>query len=496
MIARKKELKILNNACDSTKSSLIAIYGRRRIGKTYLVDYMFKTHRNDCIYFEYTGSYEISKEIQIENFIEQIYEWFRVEPQNEIKNWSAAFRFLKRAIVAEQSKYDENKKITIFLDEVPWIDKSNSDGFLSALGYFWNTYCEKHNNCIVILCGSNASWIQNRVLDDSEGPLYKRITDKIAMKPFDLKETKEYLLYEMGFDIDDRLVSEIYMVIGGVAKYLSYLKSEMSIYDNIDNLFFNIDGILYNEYDVVFKSLFGQRGSIHKTIMNALSNSSQDKTILGLTASIKTASRGTIDSAIDELILCGFIKGIKKYGNKTKGTSYIVADSLCNFHNRWLKEKSKNDMANLTLPFWGNIASKQAYHVWTGFCFESICINNVHLYTAFRQLQGMVENVSYWNYIDKEKQGNGTQIDMIVEYSNNVFDIVECKYYDDEYVISDEYAKKLINKKTQFREHGLKASKRSDLRVVMLTTFGCKKNSGYNTAKISADVTLSDLLES
>lgn len=196
MIGREKEIILLENICTSSKSELLALYGRRRIGKTYLINYMFNEHKKDCLFFRFTGSYELESSIQRDNFIESIYDWFNEEPTKEIKTWSDAFNFLKRVI---STQLKENEKVVIFIDEIPWIDKRNNNGFLGALGYFWNDFCEPNKNVIMILCGSNSSWIKNKIFEDSKGPLYQRLTEKIHLKPFDLKETKEYLLKRKRF---------------------------------------------------------------------------------------------------------------------------------------------------------------------------------------------------------------------------------------------------------------------------------------------------------
>jgi hypothetical protein len=170
---------------------------------------MFQEYRRDCLFFEFTGSHEMGKRTQIDNFVDQVYEWFKVEPKAKIDDWSLAFRFLKRTIDSEVERMGHQEKVIIFLDEVPWIDKSNRGGFLSALGYFWNTWCERRKNIVLILCGSNSSWIRDKILKNAKGSLYQRVTHQIAMYPFDLKETKEYLLKEKGFDLDNKTVTDI-----------------------------------------------------------------------------------------------------------------------------------------------------------------------------------------------------------------------------------------------------------------------------------------------
>ena len=154
MIGRAKELEILSDACDQETSKLIAVYGRRRIGKTYLINHMFSEHKKDCLFFRFTGSYMLDSGVQLENFIEAIYDWFKFEPTKDIANWMSGFNLLKKAITTMQIP---NQKVVIFLDEVPWIDKKNSSGFLGALGHFWNEFALNYKNIVLIICGSNSS---------------------------------------------------------------------------------------------------------------------------------------------------------------------------------------------------------------------------------------------------------------------------------------------------------------------------------------------------
>ena len=271
MIGRKKEIELLNKYCEQDKSSLVAIYGRRRIGKTYFVRQMFKEHRTDCTFFEFTGEYKDDTKRQIKNFIEAIWEWFGIEPTKPIDDWTDAFNFLRRVLTDEMT-IAPDKKIVLFFDEVPWVDRSTKAGYISALGHFWNTYCEKYNNFLVILCGSNASWIKKKLLNENVGSFNNRIDYTIPMYPFDLKVTKEYLVNEKKMDIDDKSVLELYMVFGGVAKYLSYMDKDLDIDQNITNVFFNINGRLFNEYNELFKSLFTNNDIKYKKIMDLLSS--------------------------------------------------------------------------------------------------------------------------------------------------------------------------------------------------------------------------------
>jgi len=494
MVGRRKELNILDTLCEEKKSKLVVVHGRRRIGKTYLIDYMFAHHRTDCLFFKFTGSADQDSTIQRDYFIEAIYKWFKAEPTNPITKWHQAFIFLKRVIDKEIEKNNKHKKVIIFIDEVAWIDRHNKAGFLSAFGHFYNDYIESNDNLIVILCGSNASWIKNKILKDTHGPLYHRVDLEIALKPFDLKETKEYLLKEKKFDIDNKSVVDIYMVLGGVAKYLSYLDSKLSISQNINNLFFNLNSPLYDEYESIFKSLFYDKATSHKNIIDLLSNKQSGYTIQELNQLITDNKITAIKNHIDELIDTGFIKPVNMFGKKAKDTKYIIIDSFSLFHNKWVKPLSKNDIASL-IDYFDTKSNSHDYIIWQGFAFETVCIANIELYLKQRGLRAALKSVGYWNYQANSdiEDDSGAQIDILIEYNNNTYDIVECKYYNSEFSIDKEYANNLLNKKAKFIEHAI-THKKYDLKMIMLTTYGTKVNQYYNQVNISQNVILEDII--
>jgi AAA+ ATPase superfamily predicted ATPase len=492
LIGRVKEIELLNSLCEEKQSKLVVVHGRRRIGKTYLIDYMFQRHRTDCLFFKFTGSADQDSSVQKDYFIEAIYDWFKAEPTKPVKKWHEAFIFLKRTINDEIQKRNHQGKVILFIDEVAWIDRHNKAGFLSAFGHFYNTYIEKNNNLIVILCGSNASWIKNKILKDTNGPLYHRVDLEIALYPFDLQETKDYLIKEKRFDIDDKSVVDIYMILGGVAKYLSYLDAKLTIAQNINNIFFSLHSPLYGEYEALFKSLFYDRASNHRKIMDILISKQSGFTVSQLEENIEDIKISTLKSNIEELIDTGFIKPINKYTHISKHTKYIVSDPFCNFFNKWVKPLSKNDIANL-IDYFETKSISHDYIIWQGFSFEMVMIANIQLYLRQRGLSAAVKSIGYWDYVSNSSDEMGTQIDIIIEYIGNTYDIVECKYYNDQFSIDKFYAKNLKNKKEMFIKHGIK-NKKYDLKVVMLTTYGTKINQYYNQIPISKDMKLADLL--
>ena len=487
MIGRKEELEILSNACDSELSKLIAVYGRRRIGKTYLINHMFTEHKKDCLFFRFTGSYRLNSATQKENFIEAIYDWFKCEPKDVIANWMGAFHFLKRTIVDQQKN---NQKVVLFLDEVPWIDKKNTGGFVGALGHFWNEFAQNQKNIVLILCGSNSSWIKNKIFEDSSGPLYQRLDIKIHLKPFDLQETKEYLLKEKNFTIDDKTIAETYMVFGGVAKYLSLLDSTKTIAQNIDELIFNIDGHLNKEYTEVLKSLFDTKALYYSQIIETLSQKQSGLTQTEIAKALDEKSGSKIKDAIEELSEAGFLQGLSKLNSKINA-KYIISDPFILFYNKWAKKFSKNELISLQKPYFSTVMNSQPYAIWAGFAFENLCLINIDLYLKARMTKGLAKSYGYWNYVGKDDE-KGAQIDFIVEYENSVYDVVECKFYNSEFVLSKEVKENILHKIEMFKKYAIKG--KYDIKLVMLTSYGCEKNTHFNALNITQDISLRGLL--
>jgi hypothetical protein len=290
------------------------------------------------------------------------------------------------------------------------------------------------------------------------------------------------------------------MILGGVAKYLSFLDSSLSISQNIDNLFFNISAPLFDEYDAIFKSLFYDKHTFHRQIVDVLCSKQSGFTITELGVIIdKEQSDPTnkkLRNAIAELVDTGFITPLNKLHNKTRETKYIISDHFCLFHYKWVRELSKNDIVSMKNHF-TNILSSQSYTIWCGFVFEIVMMINIDLYVQKRGLSALYKNVTYWQYIANPniEDDKGAQIDMVIEYENNIYDIVECKYYNDEFTITKEYADNLRHKVSKFKEYGIKQKMRYDLKLVMLTTYGSKKNSHFNALNIASDITLGDLID-
>lgn len=488
MIGRDTEISILTEECEKESNRLIAIYGRRRIGKTYLVNTMFTEHRKEYAFFRFTGSYMLGTVSQIEYFVIAVEEWFGIKSDRAIKTWANAFSFLKQAIIAIQKKH---QKVILFLDEVPWIDQENKSGFLGAFGYFWNEFALNHHHIVCILCGSNSAWIKNKIFEDSKGPLYQRLDCKIHLKPFTLKETKKFLLEEKKFTVDDKTIVETYMIFGGVAKYLEFLDPKKSIAQNVDDLIFNVDGHLNKEYTEIFLSLFSDKSNYYAQIIDALIQKQSGLTQTELTNMMKENNSIKLKKAIDELCETGFVQILNRFGSKINARLKIC-DPFILFYNTWVSPFSKNEILALQKPYFTSVMSSQKYAIWAGFAFETLCLSNIDAYLQARSTKGLAKSYHYWSTSASEEGERGAQIDLLVEYQNNVYDIVECKFYNTQFEITKSYKENILNKIAQFRKY--LSSKKYDIKLVFVTTYGCEKNQHYNALNIADDLTIEKLM--
>lgn len=460
-IAREEELKILKHQLILKNSSLIAVYGRRRIGKTETIRHFIK--ENNLTSIEITGVYGAVKRTQIDGMVRKITRASKglIKSKQKIKNWDEVFYLLEEYIESLQ----DNKKI-IFLDEFPWLDTHKS-GFLSAFSLFWNDFCTRRNDIILIICGSAASYMINKVIKNSK-TLHNRVTCKLNMQQFNLTSTKKFIEAK-GCRYSAKSIVDTYIVIGGVAKYINDLDCTNGQIENINSACFDKNGLLVTEYQELYESLFTS-SHWHYKVMNLLSNKWSgyiQKDILKL---IKASASVTKDT-IEELELSGFITSVTKFGQIKRDKVYRATDCFSYFYNKWMKDGK--------ISSWQNTATSQKYRIWSGFAFENIC--HMHTFEIKKALgvSGIDSKTHYWQYVPKNKDDRGAQIDMLIEYTNGSkdIDIIECKYYDDKFIISKTYYQELKNKINIFNEQ---TNFRYNIRLVFVTMFGVEENDYYN----------------
>ena len=466
IIGREEELKILETIYHSNKAEFLAIYGRRRIGKTFLISEHFK---DKGLYFEITGIKKASLSEQLRNFAVEMSEVFYQGKQLKTpKSWQEAFTIFRREI----NKITTSKKIILFFDELPWLASPRSN-FLNALDYLWNCYLSRNSKVILIVCGSAASWVIKKIIN-SRGGFYGRVTRTIRLLPFNLAETERYLKSK-NIQLDRKQIIDIYMALGGVPKYLSYLEKGKSATQNINDLCFSSQGQLYREFNKLYNSLF-DGAERHIAIIRALAKRPfglmQDE--LAKTVRLKTG--GTFSDIIQELIESGFIAYIPAFSKKEKLGHYKLIDEYSLFYIIWVESASKSILNQVDKNYWIKQQNARVWSIWSGFAFESLCLKHIDNIKRALGISGVSTVESGWRYKAISEDEEGAQIDLVISRADNCVNLCEIKYLNKEFSINKQYAKELVRKKQIFIKQT--ETKKTPF-VTLITTYGVKENANY-----------------
>jgi hypothetical protein len=481
IIGRHEEQQELNDIFNSKKSEFVAVFGRRRVGKTYLIKNFFQT--KDCLYFQVIGLQHGALEVQLENFTEALSEVFYDNmPLQRPANWKEALQRLTTAI----NKYP-HKKMVLFFDELPWMATSRS-GLLEALDYIWNKHWVNNPQLKLIICGSSASWIIKKIIYN-KGGLHNRVTRQMIIRPFLLNETKSYL-ESLGCKLNPDHILEIYMAIGGIPYYLNGIKKNLSANQNINNLCFRREGLLFDEFNKLFKSLFYDANA-YIELIRIIAQKRYGISRAELEEQAKLSQKGgTLTDRLKDLEETGFILSFLPMEHKTRGVYYKVIDEFCLFYLTWL-EPEKDTLIKMEAKsnFWKLKHNTPAWNSWSGYAFEAICYKHL---SQIRQALDIPENSSAfgWRYVPtKGEAEQGAQIDLLFDRDDNAITICEIKFCDEPYTITKSYAKNLLNKKNLFAK---KTKTQKLLFLAIIAAHGVKENF-YTDELISKTVSLEDL---
>lgn len=466
IVGRVKEKEILSNALNSSRSELIAIYGRRRIGKTFLIREFYEKG----MVFSMTGFSDGNRDVQIKNFQAKLNEVTDEFKQEKALDWIDCFVLLKKYITGLRKS--KHKKV-IFIDEFPWI-ATNKSGFLAAFENFWNDYCVGRTDLVVVVCGSAASYMVKKLIKNHKG-LSKRITQKINLKPFTLGEVKDFFEHKNNPLLDYELL-KIYMSLGGIPEYLEQVQKGESAVSTIERLCFQPGAYLEDEFDDVFDSLF-ESSSFHKKIIDVLAGGAK-KGLSRTTLLDKCGldSSGRFSQSLVELEISGFVLKYDSYKGKSKETLYRIYDEYCLFYLQFMKPFKGNS--------WLQLYQKSEYLIWCGYAFETICLK--HSTEIKRALK--IEGIASKNYAWSNPKA---QVDLVIDRDDNWVNLCEMKFYNDEFVIDAGYLKRLETKKREF-----KADKggRKGVFLTMMTTHGVKSNK-YSSAIVDHDLKMDCLFD-
>ncbi len=478
MIGRKEESKLLKSLMKEEEPQFVAVFGRRRIGKTYLVRESFEHNFT----FQHTGLSNSSipaktqKQAQLDKFEESLLE-YGFKSSEKITSWNQAFNGLKEVI-----KNSKEKKKVIFIDELSWMDTRDS-GLISALENFWNGWvtARKEKDIVLVVCASATYWIIDKIVN-SRGGLHNRITQQINLKPFTLKECEEYLL-ERKISFNRHQILQCYMALGGVPYYWSLLQKGKSLAQNIDYLFFKQNAILGNEYDNLYSALFNSPEQYLK-IIEALSSVSKGLTRDEVAAAAKINNSGDLSKKLRELENCGFIRKYVPYGQKNNGL-YQLIDNYTIFYHKFLNDKTSDEQ------FWEHQRASSGVMAWSGIAFERVCLEHVKQIKAALGIAGVYTEAFSWKCQgDTEKGLYGSQIDLLIVRKDQIINLCEMKYAEDDYLVDSDFDKQMRRKINDFK---IASKTKYAIHPTLVTTYGARENS--YAENLQAVITAEDLFK-
>ena len=473
LIGREAEFKVLKNALSSDSSEFIAVYGRRRVGKTYLIRETYDGRFS----FYHTGIANASRGVQLERFASSLKK-HGLSSGRIPRNWYAAFDMLEEGL----SKLPSGKKI-VFIDELPWMDSQKSN-FVSAIEAFWNGWASARNDIVLVVCGSATSWMTDKLIR-ARGGLHNRLTHRIKLEPLSLAECERFLAVR-GIVATRLQILEYYMAMGGVPYYWNYIEKGKSPAQNIDAMFFAPNGELHGEYDQLYASLF-RKPQRHIAIVTALGTKKAGMTREELLAATRLADNGAFGKALAELVECGFVRRYCIPGKKNHDAVFQLIDNFTLFYFRFLADIGEDGGGT-----WLDKQNTPAINAWRGLSFERVCFAHLEQIKRALGISGVGTRFYAWRSKRTgsalEKDSPGAQIDLLIERADNAVNICEMKYSSGEYEIDGEESRRMLNRRDRFiSESGCKGA----VYLTFVTTCGVVRNMYWND--IQSEVTLDDL---
>lgn len=466
LVGRSYETEILIDALASNRSELIAVYGRRRVGKTFLIRSVYKNH----IQFEFSGINKAPFKQQLLSFHLTLSE--KKKGFQPPQGWIEAFHQLKQYLGLLRTK---SKKV-IFIDEFPWLDTRKSN-FLAAFDNFWNSYASQRDDLVVVICGSAAAYMIKKIIK-SKGGLDNRLTRKIQLKPFNLNET-ELLLKSNSIVFSRYDILQVYMVMGGVPHYLEKIKPGESVAQTVDRLCFRKDGFLRGEFENIFASLF-EHSANHEEIVRVLATVRKGMTRTEIISKIRLCSGGTFSKTLEELVDSGFVEKYLPYRG-VKDSVYRLTDEYSLFYLKYMESTKPTEG-----EVWLNLAGQQSFKIWMGFSFENVCLKHIEQIKNGLKIAGIHSVNGSW--VERNAE-NGAQIDLLIDRDDNVINLCEMKFYNSEFIIDKKYASEIARKVNIFTTS---TQTKKSIFVTFITTYGLLKNE-YRNQWVQSELTIEHL---
>ena len=445
----------MTKALESKKSELVAVIGRRRVGKTFLI----REFLSNQIIAEFTGVQNVSLSVQLFHFMSVLKTMNGgLSIETPPKNWLEAFALLQEVL----SKQNKTEKKVLFFDELPWLAGKSTE-FIAAFDYFWNAWASKQN-IVVVICGSSASWMNDKIIKN-KGGLHNRITRLIKIKPFNLAETQAFL-QDKDINYPEYQILQLYMAVGGIPMYLELLDRTKSVTENLNELCLMSSGFLNAEYERLIPSLFSNHQA-HTLIIQALAKKRKGLTREELLAETKLPNGGSFTKYLEELIQSDFIDYYKPFGKNKKDMLFRLTDMYCLFYFAYILPNKGNKTPDFSAD-----SQSQSFKSWAGYTFENVCMSHILQIKKALGIAGVSTVTS--SFIAKPKDGfDGTQIDLLIERADNTIHLCEIKFWSDTFIVDKNIADNFRHKRSIFNYH---TKNKKHVFSTIITTYGIKGN--------------------
>ncbi len=472
MIGRSKEVDELERLYQKNTSELVVIYGRRRVGKTFLVNQLF----NDRFAFKHTAlspeeDEKVDLTMQLDRFHQSLIKYGLDANSKKPKTWFDAFDYLELLL----SKKEKINRLVVFIDEFPWLDTKKSD-FLKAFEGFWNNYGCANNKLMIIVCGSANSWMQKNLINNVGG-LYGRVTYEINLMPFSLKECEEFFASN-NVVLSRYDIATSYMIFGGIPYYLGYFANDLSLPQNVDNIIFKKSAPLKFEFDRLFSSCF-ENPNFTKRVVLTLNKKRIGYKREEIIRELNIGNGGNLTAILNALISSNFVEKYKPFGVLNNVYYYRLIDPFCLFYLNFVHNNSSSE------NFYEENADTHQFATWRGLAFENLCFNHIPQIKFALGIPGISVNTSAYY-----SKSDNCQIDLMITRKDNIINLCEIKFYSDEFTVDKDYFLKVNRRTNQIME---KVSKKYAVRNVLISTYGLKKNE-YSSV-FTTSITLDDLFK-
>ena len=413
-IGRKTELNELNLLLTKKSASLVVIKGRRRIGKSRLVEEFAKGKR----FIQLSGippTEDVSAQSQRDVFSKQLGQQLGL-PGLHATDWADLFTLL-----ANQAR---EGRVVILFDEISWMG-SKDPTFLGKLKNAWDIDLKKNQELILILCGSVSTWIQENIIKSTA--FFGRISSYINLEELPLEDCSKFLEVE-GFRGPAYEKFKILAVTGGIPWYLEHVQSKFNADENIKNLCFKKNGILVNEFDLIFHDLFTRRSEIYKRIIELLAKSPLE--FNDIYQELNYPKSGFLSEYLEDLIQAGFITRdftwLIKTGKISRLSHFRLSDNYLRFYLKYVapnKDKIAKDgfydISMSSLPGWDSIM---------GYQFENLILKNRTKIKKILEIRS--ENIVADNPFFQRKTTSQPvcQIDYLIQTRFNLLFACEIKF--------------------------------------------------------------------